>query len=60
MICDSLIRPPKECITFIKNKGEIDTGDESSSLWKTILWTLVLMTLGFLVALFIYTKIIRK
>lgn len=60
MICDSLIDPPKECITFIQNKDQISTVDESSGLWKTVLLTLVFMTIGFLLALFIYTKIIRK
>lgn len=60
MICDSLIDPPKECITFIQNKDQISTVDESSGLWKTVLLTLVFMTIGFLVALFVYTKIIRK
>ena len=60
MICDSLINPPKECITFIKNNNQIDTNDGSSGLWKTVLLTLLFMTLGFLVALFIYTKIIRR
>lgn len=60
MICESLIDPPKECITFIKNKDQISTIDESTGLWKTVLLTLFFMTLGFIVALFVYTKIIRK
>jgi hypothetical protein len=60
MICESLIDPPKECITFINNKDQVLTVDESSGLWKTVLLTLFFMTLGFLAALFIYTRIIRK
>ena len=60
MICDSLLDPPKECITFIKNKDQISTVDESSGLWKTVLLTLLFMTVGFLAALFIYTKVIRR
>lgn len=60
MICDSLLSPPKECITLIKNKDQISTNDESSGLWKTVLLVLLFMTVGFLVALFIYTKTVRK
>lgn len=60
MICESLLDPPKECITFIKNKDQVLTVDESTGLWKTILLTLFFMTLGFIVALCIYTRVIRK
>jgi ABC-type arginine/histidine transport system permease subunit len=60
MICDSLISPPKECITFIKNTHQIDTRDESEGIWKTILLILVVMTVGFVLALFVYTRLIRK
>jgi hypothetical protein len=60
MICDSLLDAPAECITFGKNSSHVDVKDESSGIWKTVLLTLVFMTLGFLVALFVYTRIIRK
>jgi hypothetical protein len=60
MICDSLINPPKECITFIKNNNQIDTNGTSSGLWTTIFWTVLLLTLGFIVALIVYTKFLRK
>lgn len=45
---------------FIKQNHEIDTRDESEGMWKSILMILALMTLGFLVALFVYTKIIKR
>ena len=60
MICDSLIKPPKECITFIKNSSQIDTNDQTGGIWKNILIALLVMTVGFFIALFVYTRIIRK
>lgn len=34
--------------------------DEDSSIWKVIAIILALMALGFLIALFLYTRIVRK
>lgn len=59
-ICDSLLDPPDKCISFIKENHEEDFRDETGGLWKTILVILVVMTLGFLVALFVYTKVIKR
>jgi len=55
-ICDSLINPPTECIAISKN-NEVDKG---SNIFITILIILLVMTAGFFIALFIYTRIIRK
>ncbi len=59
-ICNSLIDPPSECIKFIKQNHEINTKDEGEGMWKTVLLILLLMTVGFVVALLVYTKLIKK
>jgi hypothetical protein len=55
-ICDSLIDPPSGCSALSKN-NEVD---QSSSIVGTILIILLVMTIGFFIALFIYTRIIRR
>ena len=60
MICDSLLTPPKECITFIKSRELVKTSDDNEGVWKTVLLTLFIMTFGFIVALLVYTRIIRR
>ena len=59
MICDSLLKPPKQCLTFSKSDPVVSVED-STSVWLTVLITLGAMTVGFVVALLVYTKIIRK
>lgn len=58
-ICNSLLDPPTQCIQFIKHNHEVDVREESSVVGKVFL-ILGLMTLGFLLALWIYTRVIKK
>ena len=51
-ICDSLIEPPSRCFGVYVEEG--------GSAWGTILLILLIMTVGFLLALFVYTKVIRR
>lgn len=60
MICQSLLKQPKECYTFVKNTDTIDVNDESSNIWPTVMMIIALMTAGFLITLMIYTKLIKK
>lgn len=60
MICNSLLAQPKECYSFIKNKDSSKIIDNTGDLWFTVLFILFLMTLGFLVALLVYTRLIKK
>ena len=61
MICESLETPPKECNTFLKNDRKTTfRDDESKGIWKTVLLILVFMAIAFLVALFAYTRLIKK
>ena len=59
MICDSLLEPPKECLTFVKSDPVINIQDKTN-VWFTIFVVLSAMTIGFLIGLYIYTKIVRK
>jgi hypothetical protein len=59
MLCNSLISQPKECYTFIKNKEVPKIKDESQDLWLTILFIVLLMIAGFIVALMVYTRLIK-
>ena len=60
MICNSLITQPKECYSFIKNKTSPQDLDKTDDLWLTVFFIVLLMTLGLLVALFVYTRLIKK
>ena len=61
MICESLNTPPKQCNTFLKNDRKTTFGkDESKGVWKTVLLILVFMAIAFLVALFAYTRLIKR
>lgn len=59
-ICNSLISPPQSCTKFIKQIHQTRVQEEGDNTWKTILIVLLVMTGGFLVALFVYTRIIRR
>ena len=59
-ICDSLIEPPSECVSFIKENHEDYYIDRTGSLWGTVFVILLVMTAIFLLALFIYTKIMKR
>ena len=61
MICQSLEDPPRECHSFIKSDRKESYGpDDSSGLWITVLQILTFMLITFLLALFVYTRLIKK
>jgi predicted histidine transporter YuiF (NhaC family) len=60
MICSSLINQPKECFSYNKNKNSQQTTNKGDDLWLTVLLIILLMLVGFLTALFVYTKLIKR
>ena len=61
MICKSLESPPRECHSFLKNDRKETFGpDDRSGLFMVIVKILALMLVTFLLALLIYTRIIKR
>lgn len=61
MICSSLISQPKECIQFMRNQPFSDeTLDVEENLWLTVAMIVLLMTVGFVLALVVYSRVIKK
>ncbi len=61
MICSSLISQPKECVQFMRNQSFSDeTLDVEENLWLTVALIVLLMTVGFVLALVVYSRVIKK
>ncbi len=58
-ICNSLLNPPTQCIQFIKQNHEVNVSEEGGVVGRVFL-ILGLMTLGFVLALWVYTRLIKK
>ncbi len=61
MMCSSLISQPKECIQFMRNQSFSDERlDVEDNLWLTVATIVLLMSVGFVLALVVYSRVIKK
>ena len=58
MVCNSLNKPPYQCDSFVDY--ETDAGHPGTSVGAIIFYTLLIMTLGFVVVLIVFKKCMRK
>ena len=61
MVCQSLQSPPRQCHSFLKSDRKESYGpDDTNGLWMTVLQIIAFMLVTFLLALFVYTKLIKR
>lgn len=58
MICNSLNTPPFECYSFVDQKTESE--EFGTSVGAIIFYTLLIMTLGFIAAMIIFKRCLKK
>jgi hypothetical protein len=58
MVCNSLNKPPYQCDSFVDY--ETDNGSPGTSVGAIIFYTLLIMTIGFIVVLIIFKKCLRS